>query len=301
MMQPSFGVVVRGLALTLLLLPSSCDQDECEDGFSACSGDKVLFCDKKYSENYAPNVIREEPCPENLHCVVSAHAGAFCALDTKPDPRCAALGDPLPNGEPGTPAYVYPGEPGYCENSQTTVQCQEEFRIGVGTCPNDSPCVSTGPFAQCPSPVVPPLVCGSETCDPKSAGTGLGDCCTTDQRCGGDLAPLQKLLGLPSNRLCVARHQPGTLDDTCPAECVWNVNCAATCLWTGSFSFRGCRRPDGTCGISADSAATFNLSFGCIDPGDFGITPGTQSCSPKGSDAGAGDAGSGRGADAGSG
>jgi hypothetical protein len=274
-----YVAVVSGLVSMAPLVLSGCEQDEC-DYVAECSGDTLLVCGRM-SEDSPKRSIQRVPCPAETHCVVSHSVGAFCALDSKPDPRCAVLETATPQEPDATAEELHSKLGGYCDDAKNIVHCSAEFRGEIVACPQGEECVTSGTWALCRA--VPPsrLVCGSETCDgPMATGSGIDDCCTTDQRCGGDLSPFQGLLGLPSDRLCVQRHQPGTLDDSCPGEC----------LWKGSPSFPGCRRPDGKCGILADQASLVTLSLGCIDPRDFGTAPRSAPCNATSADAGPGNA-----------
>jgi hypothetical protein len=96
--------------------------------------------------------------------------------------------------------------------------------------------------------------CGGATCPGTNIfGVALPACCTTDDKCGVDLASV----GFAAT--CQEANAPGNANPACPSQTV-----------AGILPLSGCCRPDGTCG------ALDNLfGLGCIS-----VSTGAPSCSP---------------------
>jgi len=96
--------------------------------------------------------------------------------------------------------------------------------------------------------------CGGASCAGTNIfGVALPGCCTTDEKCGVDLASV----GFAAT--CQEANAPGKANPACPSQTV-----------AGILPLSGCCKPDGTCG------ALDNLfGLGCIS-----VSTGAPSCTP---------------------
>jgi hypothetical protein len=138
------------------------------------------------------------------------------------------------------------------------------------------------------------------------AGVFLDPCCTDDDAyaCGVDSGFLT-LLSVNLGGACLPKNQPGELDATCPDSPPSSVPYGT--LTVDVKPFKGCCRPNNTCGFIVDSVDT-NLGaafaapgLGCVDSSPFGEP--VTACGGGSGGAGGGGAGGagGSGADAGAG
>jgi hypothetical protein len=110
------------------------------------------------------------------------------------------------------------------------------------------------------------LVCGGERCSPPVV-TPLATfepCCSDDDRCGF-ISPPPTGTGK-----CVATHNPGAIDPSCPA------------VARPYSSFSGCCTPNGSCGAWVNSILGYTLDYGCTvtDPA-YAIPTPARACTPS--------------------
>jgi hypothetical protein len=110
------------------------------------------------------------------------------------------------------------------------------------------------------------LVCGGERCSPRVVTllATFEPCCSDDDRCGF-ISPPPTGTGK-----CVATHNPGAIDPSCPA------------IARPYSSFPGCCTPNGTCGAWVNDILGYTLDYGCTvtDPAYAIPTPATA-CAPS--------------------
>lgn len=142
--------------------------------------------------------------------------------------------------------------------------------MGCGSS-DDGPKSSGDAGSQDASNALPTRRCGSVSCEglklPVDGLPPLQPCCPegdAEDACGLDTSVLS-VLGVPIERQCEPRSQPGERDPSCPAS---PANALPD---TGlSVSFEGCCRPDGRCGFLVDRVlGVLNLGLGCVDSTPF--------------------------------
>lgn len=120
------------------------------------------------------------------------------------------------------------------------------------------------------------IECGGDDC--ASTGTLLptlyiNPCCTAGANtCGVDSGFLT-LLGTNLNGACLPKDQPGELDSACPDSEETSVPFNGQMV--GVEGFKGCCRPNNTCGFLVDAIATdlgvfTSPELGCVDSAALG-------------------------------
>lgn len=141
------------------------------------------------------------------------------------------------------------------------------------------------------------IECGSSDC--KSVSTLLGvfinPCCTAADSCGLDSGFLT-LIGTDLKGACLPQNKEDTATDAaCPSSPESSVMVGSQTI--GVEGFKGCCRPNNTCGFMVDKITTevgvaTSPGLGCVDPAAFGA-PGNIPCGEGAGGAGAGGAGAG--------
>lgn len=144
------------------------------------------------------------------------------------------------------------------------------------------------------------IECGTDSCT--STATALGanafidPCCAEGATACGVDSGFLTLIGVDLKGACIPKEQPGTVDSGCPSTEKTTVPYAGQMV--GVEGFKGCCRPDNTCGFLVDTVDTdLGVAFaapglGCVDPKTFGAT-GTTPCG--GGEGGSGGGGGGAG------
>ena len=173
--------------------------------------------------------------------------------------------------------------PAAADESSTSVTPPAACTLGEAlecTCPSGAvgvaTCVDPDVFGPCVCPDPPPILCGNNSCYPKSSPqTTVSACCSSSGGCGVDLAPLSQTVPLsqfpavPSD--CQELFQGGIDWPTCPT---YTVVVSDTYIQL----FSGCCRLDGLCGVEAVIRPPgVLLELGCVDPVSFGF-PRAERC-----------------------
>jgi hypothetical protein len=120
---------------------------------------------------------------------------------------------------------------------------------------------------------MPGVICGGQLCQPVATPIqSLAPCCPSNNPliCGADVSPFAGLIPLPPG--CLALHQPGVADPTCPAYFVQ----------AAGISLPGCCKPGGLCGVDFDI-----IQLGCVDVSQSG-GPSPRACGFAGAGGSAG-------------
>jgi hypothetical protein len=119
------------------------------------------------------------------------------------------------------------------------------------------------------------IQCATEECKSTStlAGNFLDPCCTAGERACGVDSGFLTLLDVDLGGACLAKAQPGEEDATCPDSTGKTVPYQS--FMVNVKPFKGCCRPDNTCGYLVNTVDT-NLGeftapeLGCVDSSVFG-------------------------------
>jgi hypothetical protein len=134
------------------------------------------------------------------------------------------------------------------------------------------------------------VTCGSTACESWKIGgiIPMGACCTTDDKCGGEVtSSLGTLIGsFPVG--CYGLDQPGTTDCGCPSYPFVSP------LDNTNQQFNGCCATSGECGFAVDFTSKGGPNFGCIPLTQLGqtavtCTPGSETAPPPDPEGGEGD------------
>ncbi|MEB2312333.1 MAG: hypothetical protein OZ921_00735 [Sorangiineae bacterium] len=201
---------------------------------AACSGS----AEDTFAVDCAPGTLR--PCD----CAEGGSGTQTCATDGRGFGECACATAPPDAGAIDNGHCTLFPDCGSCEGCWATCVCQ-----------------TSGDLRGCKQRCLVDGGGSTTSCDPGSCppATGLGAqfakaCCTSEDACGLSVSVL-------ASAGCQARNQPGTPDESCPAQSIQNF-----------LTFQGCCRPDHTCGLQ-DTI----LGLGCVDPAAFGLSKG-DSC-----------------------
>jgi hypothetical protein len=118
--------------------------------------------------------------------------------------------------------------------------------------------------------------CGADACSSTKTllpSLFIDPCCTAGANtCGVDSGFLT-LLGVDLKGACLPKDQPGELDSGCPSSSRASVPFNEQMV--GVEGFKGCCRPNNTCGFLVDAVTTdlgvfTSPGLGCVDPSAFG-------------------------------
>jgi hypothetical protein len=151
------GVAIcLGLAVSLGAPANGCSSsDECGDADEHCEGNVLVKCIVPTDEG-DHRVLMRSTCP--VACV-RGKAGPLCALQTSPDPQCAAT----ENAVPPDPRGACPScdDACYCDGS-TIVQCQSGYPTSRDSCTSCEP-RDAGPAADADAEAGPVVIGGPVT------------------------------------------------------------------------------------------------------------------------------------------
>lgn len=139
------------------------------------------------------------------------------------------------------------------------------------------------------------IECGADDCSSTSTllpTLFIKPCCTVGSAACGVDSGFLTLLGTDLDGACLPKDQPGELDSGCPDSPETAVPFNGQMI--GVEGFKGCCRPNNTCGflvndISTDLGDFTSPGLGCVDSSAFGV-PGGE-CGEGAGGAGGGGAG----------